>query len=245
MELRAWPPVHPRVRGERSMRSTSSMSRIGSSPRARGTAGPPVGRRRVQRFIPACAGNGSPPGPSSAPGTVHPRVRGERSSESQRTTMNSGSSPRARGTAPQEPQMEPERRFIPACAGNGRPRPCPAPPRPVHPRVRGERSAGAAGFAAVSGSSPRARGTGVQVEHQVGDARFIPACAGNGACAPAPASSSAVHPRVRGERSRLTANCSWITGSSPRARGTGPGPPAGGRITRFIPACAGNGLRPR
>ena len=52
-------PVHPRVRGEHPDGIGYLLSDDGSSPRARGTLGPPEGGRGRDRFIPACAGNTS------------------------------------------------------------------------------------------------------------------------------------------------------------------------------------------
>ena len=75
---RPQPPVHPRVRGERS------------SFRARES-----GR---QRFIPACAGNAGAEQPTCRFAPVHPRVRGERFNTTAVSTSANGSSPRARGT---------------------------------------------------------------------------------------------------------------------------------------------------
>ena len=49
-----------------------------------------------------------------------------------------------------------------------------------------------------------------------------------------------VHPRIRGERSRISSTCQLIIGSSPHTRGT-PVSAGGCRIRmRFIPAYAGN-----
>ena len=81
-----WPPrvwkiaVHPRVRGERMGFTPAGTNMPGSSPRARGTELPDIRAKSRSRFIPACAGNGS--GVSTPPrsSTVHPRVRGERTS---------------------------------------------------------------------------------------------------------------------------------------------------------------------
>ena len=55
----AWvgPPVHPRVCGEQSLECLEGVHPDGSSPRVRGTDGPPPRRQCQQRFIPACAGN--------------------------------------------------------------------------------------------------------------------------------------------------------------------------------------------
>ena len=106
--------------------------------------------------------------------------------------------------------------------------------------MRGEQRQKIALFRPRRGSSPRARGT-VDVRLVNGDEhRFIPACAGNSSRPPSYSLRRSVHPRVRGEQkgsSGLGMNCS---GSSPRARGTGPRGAEADRRHRFIPACAGN-----
>ena len=92
-----------------------------------------------------------------------------------------------------------------------------------------------------SGSSPRARGTGVKLFSRRFDLWFIPASAGNGPCAPGTPSTSAVHPRERGERLLTYRAMTHPTGSSPRARGTVSDPIPHPIRERFIPASAGNG----
>ena len=70
--------------------------------------------------------------------------------------------------------------------------------------------------------------------------RFIPACAGNASTTSSPIDTSAVHPRVCGERGGSSGNSATTGGSSPRVRGT---QLAAGLVPvrpRFIPACAGN-----
>ncbi len=91
-------PVHPRVRGERLAESCVIHACNGSSPRARGTPFGHLAQTPGRRFIPACAGNASAHISRMAPGSVHPRVRGERWWYSPMPTLSHGSSPRARGT---------------------------------------------------------------------------------------------------------------------------------------------------
>ena len=111
-----------------------------------------------------------------------------------------GSSPRVRGTQRSPPHRQPNRRFIPACAGNS--------------------SHGDHWLAIAGGSSPRVRGT----HHQRNDievaCRFIPACAGNSSCAETRAPTTSVHPRVCGELYELAVGDVRHDGSSPRVRGT-------------------------
>ena len=133
------------------------------------------------------------------------------------------------------------RRFIPARAGNGCIEALVQTFRPVHPRACGERCLHFALTAAIHGSSPRVRGTGVVLHRDVLPGRFIPARAGNGGAEPLAGRVSSVHPRACGERLPAPSRSLSVFGSSPRVRGT-----VGFRLLlaglgRFIPARAGNG----
>ncbi len=172
------------------------------------------------RFIPACAGNGSLPRSSARPNPVHPRLRGERQAAPFSAQALDGSSPPARGTAPRTPGQVGPCRFIPACAGNGRCAVARCRTYAVHPRLRGERHSSCRTGRTLNGSSPPARGTGPHPVADVVASRFIPACAGNGTAPCASTRARSVHPRLRGERPASRTRTSWITGSSPPARGT-------------------------
>ena len=132
--------VHPRVCGERYSRTLSASVATGSSPRVRGTEMMPPMCSSNHRFIPACAGNGARPSTTTAAAAVHPRVCGERTCHRRCRAPNCGSSPRVRGTVTTPVGRKTTRRFIPACAGNGRGCRVHSRNSPVHPRVCGERS---------------------------------------------------------------------------------------------------------
>ena len=175
---------------------------------------------------------------------VHPRSRGERGLDTPAEAVTGGSSPPARGTVPQHPGRRPFPRFIPARAGNGKPRRAPRGPRTVHPRSRGERFMGSGTTALSVGSSPLARGTGHWRAGVSPGRRFIPARAGNGRRSAITNAAPAVHPRSRGERLVLQDGVAPDRGSSPLARGTASGCLRSGKRHRFIPARAGNGITP-
>ena len=174
---------------------------------------------------------------------VHPRLRGEHPPRSRQHHHQLGSSPPARGTLHLHGRHGRGRRFIPACAGN-------TPGAYFTHRVH-------------NGSSPPARGTRLRPIWRRRQSRFIPACAGNTAPGLPIHPGPPVHPRLRGEHLRNPGHLPPWAGSSPPARGTrlfigiplptpnGSSPPArgtrnpldcGGRVIRFIPACAGNTL---
>ena len=212
--------VHPRMRGERSAFVKAGPTCSGSSPHARGTRGTYLPEGRPIRFIPACVGNafgGSHPDNLRA---VHPRMRGERLTLAGLLLVVAGSSPHARGTQLLPFLVDPQNRFIPACAGNARLLGAMNGLYPVHPRMRGERASLRADMCSAFGSSPHARGTPNPQKNRGVIERFIPACAGNAGWQKFPRMWAAVHPRMRGER--CAAQCVALP------------------FFRFIPACAGN-----
>ena len=90
----------------------------------------------------------------------------------------------------------------------------------VHPRMRGERMPIRSCWYGRIGSSPHARGTPLNDCIEVFDDRFIPACAGNAFPRFWMRFRTAVHPRMRGERSSRIDSPRRSAGSSPHARGT-------------------------
>jgi len=73
---------------------------------------------RIQRFIPAHAGNAFRPAASFLFVPVHPRARGERRRKARNLIEQAGSSPRTRGTHIENIETVKMSRFIPAHAGN-------------------------------------------------------------------------------------------------------------------------------
>ena len=213
-------PVHPRVCGEQFGRHLRRSLPIGSSPRVRGTVvreRPPV---RLERFIPACAGNRAMSLTTRYASSVHPRVCGEQTSRKRFTRRGDGSSPRVRGTDQLITDRDKTHRFIPACAGNSRGNNGPRERRSVHPRVCGEQRCELSDSHRKYGSSPRVRGTGPIFFAREQSLRFIPACAGNRSPYRARQSQQPVHPRVCGEQAFLKSAEISRSGSSPRVRGT-------------------------
>ena len=215
----------------------------GSSPRVRGTHQRVAALGEQVRFIPACAGNSSARAAWAGVEPVHPRVCGElaihrhpserclrfipacagNSSPGHRlTSKQPGSSPRVRGTRRTQGGRSCCRRFIPACAGNSSLRAgLPTAPA-VHPRVCGELHSHRPTQGNPIGSSPRVRGTLVQVLRRL--------------------AGFSVHPRVCGELSVVNVRVVCVAGSSPRVRGTQRSERSRSMCRRFIPACAGNSM---
>ena len=130
--------VHPRVYGELGCGCGAKLLKYGSSPRVRGTRPHANGKTDAARFIPACTGNSVAARAAAFARSVHPRVYGELGITSHTEKRIRGSSPRVRGTRPDDhvPRCGP--RFIPACTGNSPPTRPLTRRQPVHPRVYGE-----------------------------------------------------------------------------------------------------------
>ena len=104
----------------------------------------------------------------------------------------------------------------------------------------GEQAAPPTDDIAVTGSSPRVRGTARQLLSPDHGRRFIPACAGNSPWPCGRALQRPVHPRVCGEQDLSLLRPLPLIGSSPRVRGTDRERRQNDCGSRFIPACAGN-----
>ncbi len=111
-------PAHPRWRGEHVDRA--------------------IHPALVVRLIPAGAGSTRPSGLASSAPAAHPRWRGEHSARLFRGKTFLGSSPLARGAPEREAHQRANHRLIPAGAGSTYLPNQKTPPRPAHPRWRGE-----------------------------------------------------------------------------------------------------------
>ena len=239
-QAKAWD--HPRSRGEYPRCYRTSDHSAGSSPLSRGIRlFIPPGRVR-NRIIPALAGNTGCGVVFRHPHGDHPRSRGEYSPSTTPTYRSWGSSPLSRGIRSWCCFPSVGLGIIPALAGNTK-QPCRAcPPRGDHPRSRGEYYGLSADGAGVFGSSPLSRGIPCRARLGLSVPGIIPALAGNTSSPSSPTTTSADHPRSRGEY--LTGpSGDWVgVGSSPLSRGIRATIPARTGRGGIIPALAGNTL---
>ena len=172
-------PVHPRAGGEHRRTTGTLLSRVGPSPRGRGTRRVHRHRTAVCRSIPARAGNTTPWLALSSRTPVHPRAGGEHPLVANKLDYLYGPSPRGRGTPNTVRFRRDGRRSIPARAGNTGPCGSSITSRSVHPRAGGEHERAIPTAARRIGPSPRGRGTRPFRRLQVAHRRSIPARAGN------------------------------------------------------------------
>ena len=210
-------------------------------PRWRGEHAARLGKDvRDMRFIPAGAGNTLVESITSIFSSVYPRWRGEHILPSTGQISPAGLSPLARGTRTDQKTARRTARFIPAGAGNtSRCRSC-SGSGPVYPRWRGEHCLDGSCSRELCGLSPLARGTLTIAYLNTSPHRFIPAGAGNTAAASRPAGGDTVYPRWRGEHFFEICMMIDMMGLSPLARGTRRAANARSKLSRFIPAGAGN-----
>ena len=234
--------VIPVYAGNAQATTTGPYLPDGSSPHARGTHRGGDDPIRPVRFIPAYAGNAASRCSMRARISVHPRMRGERSKKPRTFWRHFGSSPHTRGTRTQHRPADAGRRFIPAYAGNAAPTALRVSGASVHPRIRGERVVYQNKLWDINGSSPHTRGTHTRVPVLIEYSRFIPAYAGNAVLHVPRHPCTAVHPRIRGERTMGNPAPALSIGSSPHTRGTLDRATVPRAAGRFIPAYAGNAL---
>ena len=137
-----------------------------------------------------------------------------------RKLVQTGSSPRMRGTRVRPTGRRSALGIIPAYAGNTRATAARPQPTRDHPRVCGEHLTSCVMVVSSMGSSPRMRGTLVVAELLGHESGIIPAYAGNTWNRQRQASPCWDHPRVCGEHAVLNSDALPFTGSSPRMRGT-------------------------
>jgi len=174
--------VDPRVRGGSASDADRPPRTVGRSPRARGKRAGEGESDRMNRSIPACAGEASAScgiaWSRRGATRVDPRVRGGSPPAHAAQQPRGGRSPRARGKRPGRIGFGYDRRSIPACAGEATRQPRRTRPLRVDPRVRGGSSSSSTTAEPSSGRSPRARGKQEIALARCGEHGSIPACAG-------------------------------------------------------------------
>ncbi len=231
---------HPRACGEHLVIDCAAATRVGSSPRLRGTR--PL-RRAIDGswgIIPALAGNTGANHIQLLPQGDHPRACGEHSTPNTMRHAAWGSSPRLRGTLTMRAILSAICGIIPALAGNTTRFERPTHTARDHPRACGEHEVITMRVIETRGSSPRLRGTPPRYRCPSGSPRIIPALAGNTCPSLMLKRMGWDHPRACGEHYDTGYLMNGRPGSSPRLRGTHRAPSASYTPEGIIPALAGN-----
>ena len=153
-----------------------------------------------------------------------------------------GSSPHTRGAPPGRLDVHVRERIIPAYAGSTVGRPELQVSRQDHPRIRGEHSSKDATLYRKEGSSPHTRGALFDDGVCRVVSGIIPAYAGSTRAEPPMKTTSADHPRIRGEHVFTDASPPQTRGSSPHTRGARGGVLVDFAVLGIIPAYAGSTL---
>ena len=111
-----------------------------------------------------------------------------------------------------------------------------------HPRVCGEKALGNSIALPQWGSPLRMRGKGQGQGDGCDHQGITPACAGKSAQKNMTSIGPRDHPRVCGEKERVSRCACWSEGSPPRVRGKALVQSQAQRSTRITPACAGKRL---
>ena len=232
--------VYPRVCGGTEIALPYAPAFVGLSPRVRGN---PFGRDRDVAglgSIPACAGEPVRPRSRRCWSRVYPRVCGGTGRRVGPLALGEGLSPRVRGNHPRLAAAARPDGSIPACAGepfvvDGQNRSV-----RVYPRVCGGTWHANPDPRYRPGLSPRVRGNRPRRRNGRAEAGSIPACAGEPSPAACACPSPGVYPRVCGGTQNKTCASFWISGLSPRVRGTAAAAPQAGMQTGLSPRVRGN-----
>ncbi len=160
-QSRAWcrSRVHPRASGGATQPTVPARRAMGPSPRERGSRSGWPFSAAPGGSIPARAGEPSLQATCSPPLRVHPRASGGALTAQQLIDLNTGPSPRERGSP--APVGDHERRYgsIPARAGEPDRRLCRSREGEVHPRASGGALEYEVAPGSIRGPSPRERGS--------------------------------------------------------------------------------------
>ena len=187
------------MRGEFITHRPVPVSLFGSPPHAWGIRGQAINEHPGIRFTPTCVGNSCCRSSSRYRGPVHPHMRGEFASRSERQSLPAGSPPHAWGIHEDGHYDRLHVRFTPTCVGNSF-------PRYMVAKLN-------------YGSPPHAWGIRCWSKECGRNSRFTPTCVGNSLGVSSGRRTLAVHPHMRGEFAGVAPGAAGLTGSPPHAWG--------------------------
>ena len=216
-----------------------SLNHSGSPPRMQGKEVQGLFQDLVGGITPAYAGKR---GSGSLPRSCrrdHPRVCGEKISQTRRNLPLGGSPPRVRGKDQACSRWRYPDGITPACAGKSCPPQAPTFTRQDHPRVCGEKMFGKNSNIQDVGSPPHVRGKGEVEAGKESVDRITPACAGKSRSGQTTPQHQRDHPRVCGEKVGFVFQLACPLGSPPHVRGKGADHLRSEVCLGITPACAG------
>ena len=191
---------HPRVCGEKRLICLAVLWLCGSPPRVRGKGSGDGKAVHAPGITPACAGKRKIQRSGCIASQDHPRVCGEKRFLNRGESIQGGSPPRVRGKGVITICCVIHYGITPACAGKSKRLASCAQSAEDHPRVCGEKEAGALSEVYETGSPPRVRGKGGRGPVRSVRDRITPACAGKRSSHAPRACIYRDHPRVCGEK---------------------------------------------
>ena len=230
---------HPRVCGEKPVTLTSNGHIQGSPPRMRGKVAGVCACNVVQGITPAYAGKSKVFKNLIPTYEDHPRVCGEKCAFSFWSLFLLGSPPRMRGKGRCHHPVIFVDRITPAYAGKSLVIFTVVSFPQDHPRVCGEKKRLASCAQQAEGSPPRVRGKAIRIIRLSKRTGITPACAGKSSELTQRSGTNGDHPRVCGEKHKLTHDPVREGGSPPRVRGKVHLLTRFTPICRITPACAG------
>ena len=210
---------HPRLCGEKFDQMCFAGRDPGSPPPMRGKVTVNPDGSVTHGITPAYAGKRPFAVNKTPAGGDHPRLCGEKFSESLQTLVMIGSPPPMRGKACDKRKFRRGIRITPAYAGKSGIITVEVSYMQDHPRLCGEKTVKGFRDPAEKGSPPPMRGKDATIEFRVPVLRITPAYAGKRCSHCHKTLDKWDHPRLCGEKSACTrANLPW-TGSPPPMRG--------------------------
>ena len=235
-----WPPwVYPRACGGTKEAAHHMETALGLSPRVRGNRRIRVTCSLTHGSIPARAGEPSAGKPPRSRNTVYPRACGGTWTCFTRASAASGLSPRVRGNPGLHLLDKLALRSIPARAGEPPSSRRGTPVARVYPRACGGTPAEIVPPNVGQGLSPRVRGNLLRETQGSLATRSIPARAGEPAATLVQATLVGVYPRACGGTGPGRCPGGSLQGLSPRVRGNRGSGYFGSDVKRSIPARAG------
>ncbi len=197
-DVSAWD--HPRVCGEKALHQRLHFAMLGSPPRMRGKAVWGGASALHTGITPAYAGKRGSTTSWRAGRWDHPRVCGEKRLQTIWVCLPRGSPPRMRGKGRPKRWECGSPRITPAYAGKSNYIKTGGQSQKDHPRVCGEKGAGACRFRSFSGSPPRMRGKGSWSSSVLLMIGITPAYAGKSNRRREVLHRHGDHPRICGEK---------------------------------------------